>query len=195
VPRSRLITLVVLSVAIPAVLLTIILVTHDNGTASSTSSGGTTPVTAVSPYDRSKAAVGKAAPDFALPDLTGNTVRLSQFRGTPVVLTFFASWCHPCEEEMPALEQLQQEYGDKVAVLAVNYQDLERDTRQFVADHGVTYPALVEDATTNPVAARYGVHGPPITFFIDRNGVVAAEPLYGQGSRKALQPGVDAIVG
>jgi cytochrome c biogenesis protein CcmG/thiol:disulfide interchange protein DsbE len=190
VPRGRLLTLIALSVAIPAVVLGVILVTHDG----SSTSAGTTPVTAVSPYDRSKAAVGKPAPDFALPDLAGKTVRLSQYRGTPVVLTFFASWCHPCEEELPALEQLQREYDGKVAVLAVNYQDLERDTRQFVADHGVTYPALIEDNSSNPVAARYGVHGPPITFFIDRNGVVAAEPLYGEGSRKALQPGVDAIL-
>ena len=193
-PRGRLIALVVLSVAIPAVLLGVILVTNDDSSPSS-SSGGTTPVTAVSPYDRTKAAVGKPAPDFALPDLAGKTVRLSQYRGTPVVLTFFASWCHPCEEELPALQKLQHDYDGKVAVLAVNYQDLERDTRQFVAEHGVTYPALIENSTTNPVAARYGVHGPPITFFIDRNGVVATEPLYGEGSRKALQPGVNAILG
>jgi peroxiredoxin len=193
VPRRRLIALIAVSLAIPAVLLAVILVTRDDH--DDTFGAGTTPVTVVSPYDKTKAAVGKPAPDFALPDLSGRTVRLSQFRGKPVVLTFFASWCHPCEEEMPALEQLQRDHGDDLAVLAVNYQDLERDTRDFIAKHGVTYPALLEDSTTNPVAARYGVHGPPITFFIDKNGVVAADPLYGEGSRQALQPGVDAITG
>jgi peroxiredoxin len=187
--RGRLALLVGVSVVVPAAVLTMILRSdahHDAGSS-------TTPVTEVAPVDRHKARVGSLAPDFALRSVDGTVVRLSQFRGRAVVLTFFASWCHPCEEELPVLQKVQHEEGDRLAVVGVNFQDIDSDTRDFVRRLGVTFPALVE-SSSDPVAARYGVHGIPVTFFIDARGNVAIPALYGQTSRKALQPGLDALL-
>jgi thiol-disulfide isomerase/thioredoxin len=192
VSRARLVALVVVSLAIPAGLLALILVRDANRDGRGP---GVTPTTDVAPFDRSKARVGQLAPDFQLTGVDGTPVRLSQFRGRAVVLTFFASWCHPCEEELPVLEQVQRDAGNRLAVIAVNYQDFPEDSRRFVQRLQVTYPALVQDATKNPVAARYGVHGIPVTFFIDARGIVATEPLFGEGSRRALQPGLDTLLG
>jgi thiol-disulfide isomerase/thioredoxin len=180
------------SIALPAALLAVILLRDSN---EKDSGGSTTPSTDIAPFDRSKARVGHLAPDFQLTGVDGNVVRLSQFRGRAVVLTFFASWCHPCQEELPVLEQVQREAGNRLAVIAVNYQDFPDDSRRFVERLKVTYPALIQDATKNPVASRYGVHGIPVTFFIDARGNVATEPLFGEGSRQALQPGLDKLLG
>jgi thiol-disulfide isomerase/thioredoxin len=188
---ARLVALLAVSLAIPAALLALILHSRDEPRAPA---AGTTPTTDIAPYDATKARVGGLAPDFALPGLFGGTTQLSQYRGRPVVLTFFASWCHPCEEELPVLEQLGREYGDRIAVLGVNFRDDARDSRGFVRRLGVTFPTLGEDSTDGPVAARYGVRGPPMTFFIDAQGRVAAPPLYGEGSRGALRPGLDALL-
>jgi cytochrome c biogenesis protein CcmG/thiol:disulfide interchange protein DsbE len=193
VSRARLAALLAVSIAVPAGLLAFILLRGSGETQKGT--GNTTPITDIAPFDRTKARVGHLAPDFQLPAVDGNVVRLSQFRGRAVVLTFFASWCHPCEEELPVLEAVQREEGNRIAVVAVNYQDFPDDSRRFVERLKITYPALLQDASDNPVAARYGVHGIPVTFFIDARGNVATEPLFGEGSRKALQSGLDELLG
>jgi peroxiredoxin len=193
VPRARLVALLAVSIAVPAGLLAFILL-RDSG-AKPAATGSRTPITDIAPFDRTKARVGHLAPDFQLTAVDGNLVRLSQFRGRAVVLTFFASWCHPCQEELPVLEAVQREEGSRVAVIAVNYQDFPDDSRRFVERLNITYPALIQDAAANPVAARYGVHGIPVTFFIDARGNVATEPLFGEGSREALQPGLDKLLG
>jgi cytochrome c biogenesis protein CcmG, thiol:disulfide interchange protein DsbE len=142
---------------------------------------------------RIAAGVGKAAPDFTLRSIDGEQVSLSDFRGKPVVLAFFASWCHPCEEELPVLQKVHRDYGDKLQVLIVNYQDhVGSDSKDFVHQLKVTYPALLEPQG-DPVAAQYGVHEIPQTFFIDGEGVLR-DRIYGQSSRKAIQPSIDALV-
>ncbi len=182
-----------MSIAVPAALLAFILL-RDSG-KNDAGGGKTTPSTDIAPFDRTKARVGHLAPDFQLPAVDGSVVRLSQFRGRAVVLTFFASWCHPCQEELPVLEAVQRDEGNRIAVVAVNYQDFPDDSRRFIEGLKITYPALIQDAAKNPVAARYGVHGIPVTFFIDARGNVATEPLFGEGSRDALQPGLDKLLG
>jgi peroxiredoxin len=142
---------------------------------------------------RITAGIGKPAPEFELPSVDGDTVSLSQFRGKPVVLAFFASWCHPCEEELPALEEIQQEYGDDLQVVIVNYQDhIGDDSEEFVRRLKVTYPALLQPQG-DPVSAEYGVHEIPQTFFIDEEGILR-DRIYGQSSRDALQPSIDALL-
>ena len=92
-----------------------------------------------------RAEVGAPAPDFELLTLDRCTAeRLSAHRGTPVVLTFFASWCHPCEEEMPLLEAAHHDDPNGFDVLAVTYKDLRGDAVQFTDRLGVTYPALFD---------------------------------------------------
>ena len=173
------------SLAIPAAILA--WVWHDNG------SGGTDPTTigtiAGTP---TRAKVGSVAPDFTLPALDGQPVTLSKLRGKPVVLTFFASWCHPCEEDMPLLQKLAAR--GKVTVIGVNYQDARSDTADFVKRLKTTFPALVEDSTSNPVAARYDVHAMPDTLFIDAQGVVR-DRVYGQTDTSTLQTAITSAFG
>ena len=94
---------------------------------------------------------------------------------------------------MPVLQKLQEREGDKVAVVGVNYQDFAGDTRDFVNRLHVTFPALIEDSTDNPVAKRYDVHAMPDTLFIDAQGVVR-DRLYGQTSADDLREAIQRLV-
>lgn len=113
--------------------------------------------------------IGNAAPDFTLTD-SQRTVTLSQLRGKPVVLNFWATWCPPCIEEMPSLVQLQKQLGDKVTVLAVSEDADDGAYKQFVHDHNVDL-LTVRDAErkTNEV---YGTFKFPETFVIGRDGKI-----------------------
>jgi thiol-disulfide isomerase/thioredoxin len=188
ISRGAVVALVVVSLAIPAALLAIILAHDDASSPASAGPGSTVPV----PAPR-RARIGKLAPGFTLPALDGKPVSLSSYRGRPVVLTFFASWCHPCEEDMPVLERAQRDAGNRIAVIGVNYQDFESDTRRFVEQLGVTFPALVEDSTDNPVAKRYDVHAMPDTVFIDANGVVR-QRLYGTVTTDDLEKSLQSLL-
>jgi peroxiredoxin len=178
------IALVVVSVAIPGALFAI----------ASRDTGGESPLTPGTLGGvPTKAEVGSVAPDFTLRGVDQKEYTLSEFRGRPVVLNFFASWCNPCEKEMPALEEVHRAEGDRVAIVGVNYKDFGDDTRRFVQRLGVTFPALLEDANKNPVAAAYDVHAMPDTVFIDAEGVVR-ERLYGQSSPDDVRAGINRLL-
>ncbi len=183
--------LVLLSVAIPAGLLALILVSDSNG-AGPAEHGNASPTTVGNPIDTSKARVGTPAPPFALPDTGGRTVSLAGLRGKPLVIAFFASWCHPCEEELPVLEQFARDEGDRLNVVAISFRDLKSDSVDFVHRLGVTFPALLDEPTA-PVADRYGVRGIPQTVFVDPRGVVRGR-VYGVTSRKELAPAIDDLL-
>jgi cytochrome c biogenesis protein CcmG/thiol:disulfide interchange protein DsbE len=183
--RGAIVALIVVSLAIPIGVLALILRAHDSSSVDATAGPVITP---------RKAKVGQAAPDFTLPGLDGKLVTLSGLRGRPVVLTFFASWCNPCEQDMPILERARHDYGDRIAVVGVNYRDFPDDTRAFVRRLAVTFPTLLENSTDNPVAARYDVNAMPDTVFIDADGVVR-ERLYGPTDTKDLQAAVTRLLG
>ena len=112
---------------------------------------------------------GEPAPAFELPDLKGNVVTLSEQRGKVVLLTFWASWCGPCREEMPSLNRLFQTIGGAdFTVLGVNIETRIAPAKRFAADFELTFPVLLD--TTNKVAEQYGVFNIPQSFLIDRNG-------------------------
>lgn len=175
------------SLAIPAGVLALI-VTHQT----SAQAPPAAPTTTIAPIDSHKARLGTPAPDFSLPTTGGKTVRLSALRGRPVVIAFFASWCHPCEEELPVLEQFQREDAGRLTVIGVSYQDLPSDSVAFVQRLHVTFPALL-DSPDAPVAQRYGVRGIPQTVFVDAHGVVRGR-VYGQTSRSDLQPAITDLL-
>jgi cytochrome c biogenesis protein CcmG/thiol:disulfide interchange protein DsbE len=183
--RGALVALIVVSLAIPIGVLALILRANDSSTGDTTAGPLITP---------KKAKVGEVAPDFTLPGLDGKPVSLSGLRGRPVVLTFFASWCNPCEQDMPILERAQHDNGDRIAVVGVNYRDFPDDTRGFVQRLGVTFPTLLEDSTDNPVAARYDVNSMPDTVFIDAEGVVRGR-LYGPTTAADLEAAVARLTG
>jgi cytochrome c biogenesis protein CcmG/thiol:disulfide interchange protein DsbE len=191
--RRAIVTLVAISCLVPLAILVVILTTNrhdDPGTAVAAGcpTSTTAPPRALAPAAPSgvpaRAEVGAPAPDFELLTLDRcTTERLSAHRGTPVVLTFFASWCHPCEEEMPLLEAAHQDNPSGFDVLAVTYKDLRPDAVQFTDRLGVTYPALFD--TDGKVGDRYGVSGIPQTWFIDADGVVR-DRVFGITSKRAL---------
>jgi len=115
--------------------------------------------------------IGKLAPDFKLNGLDGPEVSLAGFRGGPVLLNFWATWCGPCQMEMPMLQEVYQKWAGKgLVLLAVNLQEDPASVREFVEDAGYTFPVLL--APGNEVPLAYNIRGIPTTFFIDADGVI-----------------------
>jgi cytochrome c biogenesis protein CcmG, thiol:disulfide interchange protein DsbE len=115
--------------------------------------------------------VGDVAPDFTLKTFDGKSVSLSDYRGEPVVLNFWASYCHPCREEFPLFREQLAEHPGEFVVLGVDAKDIESDAEKFAEDQKATWP-IVFDAS-NDVAKAYGVAAVPQTFFIRPDGTVA----------------------
>lgn len=124
--------------------------------------------------------VGKPAPDFSLPSLSGGRLTLKQFRGHTVVLNFWASWCVPCSQEHPYLIAAYRKYTPNgVQFIGISLEDPVSEARSFMKKHGGAWP-IVSDSD-GATAVAYGVTGPPETFIIDRRGIIRyhlAGPVY-----------------
>jgi cytochrome c biogenesis protein CcmG, thiol:disulfide interchange protein DsbE len=115
--------------------------------------------------------VGRAAPDFTLPQLDGPPLTLAKLRGQVVVINFWASWCTECHVEQAALDQTWHQFQDSgVVVVGVNFEDTTGGARAYVRTANVTYP-VVEDADSR-TALAYGLRGVPETFVVSRSGRV-----------------------
>lgn len=134
------------------------------------------------------------APDFTVYDKDGNAVSLSDFIGKPTVVNFWASWCGPCQMEMPDFDEKYQELGSEVNFLMVNMTDGSRETletaKEFLAEAGYSFPVYFD--TDMDAAMTYGVNSLPSTYFIDAEGyaIVMAQ---GMINAVALQQGIDMI--
>jgi len=115
------------------------------------------------------AQIGTQAPDFTVTD-SQKTVTLSQFRGKPVVLNFWATWCPPCLEEVPSIVALQKEMGDKVVVLAVSI-DVDNDAYTKFTEKRMPGVLTVRDGDQK-ASSLFGTFGWPETYIIDRNGII-----------------------
>jgi len=126
------------------------------------------------PIDSHRPAVGEPAPDFALVSIAdrSSVVKLSDFRGTPVVLNWFASWCGPCRAEIPEYQAAQDALGDRIVFLAVNLAESPDTAAGFLQSLGATFPALLD--SDGSVADHYRLQGMPTSIFIDGEGVVQA---------------------
>lgn len=114
---------------------------------------------------------GKPAPDFALKSTTGENLRLSEFRGDVVMVNFWATWCGPCRQEMPILDELYDRY-QKVGfrLIGVNIDDDPRRAIEMLESLGVSFPVVFDDR--KEVSEQYQVQAMPVTLLIDRDGIV-----------------------
>lgn len=146
------------------------------------------PANASAAGDRVGFGIGKAAPDFALPSREGETIRLSEYRGYPVLLNFWATWCAPCKVEMPWLVEMDQRWRAKgLRIIGVNLDDAgtNRTTiAAFARERGASYSILFGNQA---VADAYGgVRFMPESFFIDANGKIV-DVMYGITTRTELE--------
>ena len=132
-----------------------------------------------------------AAPDFELTTFEGETIRLSDFRGTPVVLNFWASWCVTCRDEQPYLEEAWRRYQGRVVFIGVDYLDQLPNALAYLEEFDVTYPNGPDKGSR--IYAAYHVQGVPETFFIDAQGNVQGFHV-GPISRAQLEERIQALL-
>jgi cytochrome c biogenesis protein CcmG, thiol:disulfide interchange protein DsbE len=136
--------------------------------------------------------VGQIAPDFALKAVgSGETIDLARYRGKPVVLNFWATWCHPCWDEHPVLTENAQMMGDRVQFVGVVFQDDEKKIVDFLQQRGWAYPTLVDDRGKTAIA--YGIGGVPETFFLDKHGRIV-EKFVGPMTTESLQANLRKVM-
>jgi len=114
--------------------------------------------------------VGDPAPDFTLDLLTGEQVTLSEYRGQPVFVNFWATWCHFCVEEMPLIQDRYEEYASEMAFLVIDQGEFRGTVADFVEQAGYPFPILLDPAYQ--VGDKYLVDGYPMSFFIDSEGII-----------------------
>jgi thiol-disulfide isomerase/thioredoxin len=130
---------------------------------------------------------GKIAPDFTLATLDGKKVSLSDFKGRPVLVNFWATWCAPCKVEMPWFEEFQKQYaaqGFEILGLTDDADAGNEAIAKVVKKSGVTYPILLTDGKVQK--AYGGLDYLPVSFYVDRNGVVVEETA-GLGSKDEIE--------
>ncbi len=110
------------------------------------------------------------ATDFEVTLVSGDTVKLSDFGGKKVLLNFWATWCGPCVQEMPAFQQLTEEYPDDFVMLAVNCGDAAQDVESFVEENGYTFNIALDE--TMEVSSLYPTSSIPLTIIVDEEGYI-----------------------
>lgn len=150
-------------------------------------------------FDGSKIDRGEAAleaPDFDLPLLDGPPIRLAEMRGKIVILDFWATWCAPCEVQMPVLDALWRDeewrarHGDDLMIVGVSVDtDSPAKVNEWVADRGFEYPIAIGD---QDLAMRYGIIGYPTLVFVDPSGGIYTRHI-GVWSRPEIEAALDRI--
>jgi len=139
--------------------------------------------------------VGRVAPDFLLQTPDGGELRLSDLRGTPVMVNFWASWCTPCREEMPRIVRAYDEGGGAFTVVAVDLQENAEQVADFARDFGMTFPIVID--RTGEVGRTWRIGGPvegiPSSYFLDADGVVQGR-VFGPMSDEVLAENL-ALIG
>lgn len=144
---------------------------------------------------QSASAIEQAAPDFLFFDAQGNAHHLSDFRGQPVVLNFWASWCPPCLSEMFTFNEVYLEQGDAVTFLMIDLTDGQRETKEdgqsYVDSQGFSFPVYFD--LEQDGAIQMGISSLPTTYFIDADGIIQAG-YQGALSKDLLLNGIDQLL-
>ena len=133
-------------------------------------------------------------PDFTVYDAEGNPVKLSDMRGKPVIVNFWASWCGPCKQEMPDFQAAYETYGDQILFMMVNLTGGNNETKEsaqaHVSSNGFTFPVYFD--LEQSAAMAYNTVSIPATYFYDADGYLIANAT-GMISADTLQQGIDMI--
>jgi peroxiredoxin len=131
--------------------------------------------------------IGNEAPDFTLNTVKGVPASLKDFRGKSVILNFGATWCGPCQYELPFIQSVYSERADKgVAVLGIDIRESKELVQDFFANQGVTFNILLDQDAL--VARKFCLTGPiPITFFINSDGIIKARKIGAFQSQKEIE--------
>ena len=117
--------------------------------------------------------IGNLALDFELQDLDGQTVSLTGLRGATVMLNFWTSWCDPCRDEMPFIQEIYEDEewsGKGLVILAINMGEDSGQVKRFMEVNGLSLPVLLD--ASQDVARKYNIRGIPTTLFIDKDGII-----------------------
>lgn len=136
---------------------------------------------------------GEPAPEFTLEDLDGNQVALADQRGKVVLVDFWATWCGPCVQELPHIQEIHERYQEQgLVVLAISTDDGKAAVRSFIEEKGYTFPVLFGKAG---VKADYAVQGIPVVYMIDRGGLIRFHHVgFGPGGEKRLADEVERLL-
>jgi len=136
--------------------------------------------------------VGRAAPEFVRSDLNGHEIDLKRYHGKVVILNFWATWCAPCQVELPEFEKWQERYGaDGLEIIAISMDDVDSAVRMTVQRLHIDYPVLMGDAYLGE--AYGGVLGLPVTFLIDREGKIV-DKIKGETDLRQVESRVRSVL-
>jgi len=140
-----------------------------------------------------EARVGSQAPDFQLNNLDGQSISLSDLRGKPVFINFWATWCPPCRSEMPYIQEIYEEWSGKgLVVLAINIGESPSQVEEFMESQNLSFPVLLD--TGKNVAQKYNIRGIPTSFFVDKDGVVQEKIIGAFPSKAAIEKSLSKII-
>jgi len=150
-------------------------------------------ITGCSAGSEPTATVGKAAPDFELQNLEGQSISLNDLKGKPVLINFWATWCGPCVFEMPYLQEIHDEWSGKgLMVLAINRGESSSKVEQFLQSNNLSLPVLLD--TKLDVFRRYNIRSIPTTFFIDKDGIIQVKVIGAFPNKEAIENRVSKIM-
>jgi peroxiredoxin len=137
--------------------------------------------------------IGNRAPDFQLQDMSGKSVKLSDYRGQPVLLNFWATWCGPCKYEAPFLSQINTDYAPRgLVMLAVDIGENATTIQNFETSLNISLPVLMDANVT--ISKVYGLTGIPTTFMVDKDGVIRFKLIGAFPDKAAIEAAITNIL-
>ncbi len=186
----RRLTVIILIVFTTGLLITGCPQSSESDSTLSSSSNGASSSTGPPPIGTE---VGNLAPNFQLQDLNGNTVSLSDLRGSPVIINFWYTRCGWCVVEMPHLQAVYEEHSVKgLVLLAIDWGEPLSVVSQFKQDNNLTFTMLLD--SDKAVSLKYDVIGYPTTYFIDKDGIIRAKKLGAFLSKEELEEELEHIM-